>query len=89
MLDLLYPAPASASAITRAASLVERMRKDGLVGPANHVGKREIIYGNRDNAPKPESDDLTELSLLQLPRLGGGSCGSRRHGLRWPFMLGW
>jgi S-DNA-T family DNA segregation ATPase FtsK/SpoIIIE len=42
----------------RAASLVERMEKDGLVGPANHVGKREIIYGNRDNAPKPESDDL-------------------------------
>ncbi|RVK42416.1 DNA translocase FtsK [Sinorhizobium meliloti] len=42
----------------RAASLVERMEKDGLVGPANHVGKREIIYGNRDNPPKPESDDL-------------------------------
>ena len=29
-----------------------------LMGPANHVDKREIIYGNRDNAPKPESDDL-------------------------------
>ncbi|TWF58450.1 DNA translocase FtsK [Neorhizobium alkalisoli] len=27
----------------RAASLVERMEKDGLVGPANHVGKREIL----------------------------------------------
>ncbi|UVC07591.1 DNA translocase FtsK [Rhizobium sp. TH2] len=27
----------------KAASLVERMEKDGLVGPANHVGKREII----------------------------------------------
>ena len=27
----------------RAASLVERMEKEGLVGPANHVGKREIL----------------------------------------------
>lgn len=42
----------------RAASLVERMEKDGLVGPANHVGKREIIYGNRDGGPKPDSDEL-------------------------------
>ncbi|QRM57400.1 DNA translocase FtsK [Sinorhizobium sp. BG8] len=32
----------------RAASLVERMEKEGLVGPANHVGKREIINGERD-----------------------------------------
>ncbi|SIQ85737.1 DNA segregation ATPase FtsK/SpoIIIE, S-DNA-T family [Rhizobium sp. RU35A] len=29
----------------RAASLVERMEQEGLVGPANHVGKREIISG--------------------------------------------
>ena len=34
----------------RAASLVERMEKEGLVGAANHVGKREILVGNRDNA---------------------------------------
>uniref|UniRef100_UPI00353036EE DNA translocase FtsK n=1 Tax=unclassified Martelella TaxID=2629616 RepID=UPI00353036EE len=27
----------------RAASLVERMEREGLVGPANHVGKREIL----------------------------------------------
>ncbi|PRX10839.1 UNVERIFIED_ORG: S-DNA-T family DNA segregation ATPase FtsK/SpoIIIE [Martelella mediterranea] len=27
----------------RAASLVERMEQEGLVGPANHVGKREIL----------------------------------------------
>ncbi|MHC3938963.1 hypothetical protein ACI0FR_00251 [Paenochrobactrum sp. BZR 201-1] len=33
----------------RAASLVERMEKEGLVGAANHVGKREILVGNRDN----------------------------------------
>ncbi|MEP7456332.1 DNA translocase FtsK [Phyllobacterium sp. SB3] len=30
----------------RAASLVERMEKEGLVGPANHVGKREILNDN-------------------------------------------
>ncbi|ASY65326.1 Cell division protein FtsK (plasmid) [Sinorhizobium sojae CCBAU 05684] len=40
----------------RAASLVERMEKDGLVGPANHVGKREIIYGNRDHASGDDAD---------------------------------
>jgi S-DNA-T family DNA segregation ATPase FtsK/SpoIIIE len=33
----------------KAASLVERMEKEGLVGSANHVGKREIISGNRDS----------------------------------------
>lgn len=32
----------------RAASLVERMEKEGLVGPANHVGKREIVSGRSD-----------------------------------------
>ncbi|MCM2293241.1 FtsK/SpoIIIE domain-containing protein [Allorhizobium sp. BGMRC 0089] len=35
----------------RAASLVERMEKEGLVGPANHVGKREIIAGSAAQAP--------------------------------------
>ncbi|UWU28201.1 DNA translocase FtsK [Rhizobium sp. WSM1274] len=33
----------------RAASLVERMEKEGLVGPANHVGKREIVSGRGDS----------------------------------------
>jgi len=42
----------------RAASLVERMEKEGLVGPANHVGKREIIYGNRDHMNAPDNDDM-------------------------------
>ncbi|WP_425353311.1 DNA translocase FtsK [Sinorhizobium fredii] len=42
----------------RAASLVERMEKEGLVGPANHVGKREIIHGNRDHAAKPDEGDM-------------------------------
>src|SRR5690606_13559182 len=33
----------------KAASLVERMEKEGLVGPANHVGKREIIGNSHGN----------------------------------------
>ncbi|MCK0196233.1 DNA translocase FtsK [Ancylobacter sp. 6x-1] len=31
----------------RAASLMERMEKEGLVGPANHAGKREILAGGK------------------------------------------
>jgi S-DNA-T family DNA segregation ATPase FtsK/SpoIIIE len=27
----------------RAASLIEKMEKEGVVGPANHAGKREIL----------------------------------------------
>jgi len=30
----------------RAASLMERMEKEGAVGPANHAGKREILIGS-------------------------------------------
>ena len=42
--------PATSSAgwpigYNRAASIIERMEKDGLVGPANHAGKREILVG--------------------------------------------
>jgi S-DNA-T family DNA segregation ATPase FtsK/SpoIIIE len=29
----------------KAASLVERMEKEGVVGPANHAGKRAILVG--------------------------------------------
>jgi S-DNA-T family DNA segregation ATPase FtsK/SpoIIIE len=32
----------------RAADLVERMEQDGLIGPANNVGKREILVADRD-----------------------------------------
>ncbi len=32
----------------RAASLIERMEKEGLVGAANHAGKREILVGDGD-----------------------------------------
>jgi len=40
----------------RAASLIERMEKEGLVGPANHVGKREILIGNRDHSAPTDGD---------------------------------
>ncbi|MCM2403906.1 FtsK/SpoIIIE domain-containing protein [Rhizobium sp. S153] len=40
----------------KAASLVERMEQEGLVGPANHVGKRSIIIGGRDTAEVPGAD---------------------------------
>ncbi len=32
----------------RAASLIERMEKEGLIGTANHAGKREILVGGDD-----------------------------------------
>ncbi|HUA77848.1 MAG TPA: DNA translocase FtsK 4TM domain-containing protein [Acetobacteraceae bacterium] len=34
----------------RAARLIEQMEKDGVVGPANHVGKREVLLNNRTDA---------------------------------------
>jgi S-DNA-T family DNA segregation ATPase FtsK/SpoIIIE len=41
----------------RAASLVERMEKEGLVGAPNHVGKREILTGRRDREPERDETD--------------------------------
>ncbi|WP_245420306.1 MULTISPECIES: DNA translocase FtsK [unclassified Mesorhizobium] len=41
----------------RAASLVERMEKEGLVGAPNHVGKREILTGRREPAPERDETD--------------------------------
>ena len=35
----------------RAASIIERMEKEGLVGPANHAGKREILVGEAEEEP--------------------------------------
>ena len=36
----------------KAASIVERMEQEGVVSPANHAGKREILVGNGvDRAP--------------------------------------
>ncbi|WP_283206676.1 DNA translocase FtsK, partial [Methylobacterium gnaphalii] len=36
----------------RAASIMERMEIEGIVGPANHAGKREILV---DGVPMPSS----------------------------------
>jgi len=33
----------------RAASLIERMEREGVVGQPNHAGKREILIGGEDN----------------------------------------
>ena len=47
------PRPATSSAgcigYNRAASLIERMEKEGIVGPANHAGKREILVPTEDD----------------------------------------
>ncbi|GGE28695.1 DNA translocase FtsK [Agaricicola taiwanensis] len=34
----------------RAATLIERMENEGIVGPANHAGKRDILVGKDDAA---------------------------------------
>ncbi len=41
----------------RAASLVERMEREGLVGSANHVGKRSILSAGREVAEIPTGDE--------------------------------
>ena len=41
----------------RAASLVERMEREGLVGSANHVGKRSILSAGREVAEMPTDDE--------------------------------
>ncbi|MBN9442124.1 MAG: hypothetical protein J0I54_21885, partial [Bosea sp.] len=39
----------------RAASIMERMENEGIVGPANHAGKRDILVdGGR---PLPDDED--------------------------------
>ena len=30
----------------KAATLIERMEQEGVISPANHAGKREILVGN-------------------------------------------
>ena len=42
----------------KAASLVERMEKEGVVGQANHAGKREILVGS------PERDAMGRVVML-------------------------
>ena len=33
----------------RAASIMERMEQEGIVGQANHAGKREILVGQEEH----------------------------------------
>ena len=41
----------------KAASIVERMEQEGVVSPANHSGKREILVGNGiDRAPSKRTN---------------------------------
>lgn len=40
----------------RAADLIERMEAEGLIGPANHAGKREILAQPGDNPADPTAD---------------------------------
>ena len=42
----------------KAASLVERMEKEGVVSPPNHSGKREILIGN--GVDRGAFEDLSE-----------------------------
>jgi DNA segregation ATPase FtsK/SpoIIIE, S-DNA-T family len=44
----------------RAASLVERMEKEGLVGPANHAGKRDILASSRDRIIHTDDEEEME-----------------------------
>ncbi len=41
----------------RAASIMERMEIEGIVGPANHAGKREILVEGLASAPSSGYDD--------------------------------
>jgi S-DNA-T family DNA segregation ATPase FtsK/SpoIIIE len=41
----------------RAASLMERMEKEGIVGPANHAGKREILMEQPTRGDVPFDED--------------------------------
>ena len=36
----------------RAASLIERMENEGIVGRPNHAGKREILVGGDEDEPE-------------------------------------
>ncbi len=40
----------------RAADLIERMEAEGLIGPANHAGKREILAQSGDSLSDPAVD---------------------------------
>ena len=52
----------------RAASLMERMEKEGIVGQANHAGKREILVAEERRAlliPRPLPDGAPDTSRFR------------------------
>ena len=54
---IVYAPDLSGIGYNRAASLIERMEQEGLVGKPNHVGKRDILMGSRDTAPREQEAD--------------------------------
>ena len=40
----------------RAATLIERMEKEGVISPANHAGKREILLETREYMEEPDDE---------------------------------
>ena len=51
----------------RAADLMERMEREGLVGPASPVGKREILLGGGDGRPDLGLSPVHELHRASAP----------------------
>jgi hypothetical protein len=52
----------------RAADLVERMEREGLIGTANNVGKREILVTGRDPGAPPRRPTEAWRSRCRRPR---------------------
>ena len=52
----------------RAASLIERMEKEGLIGAANHAGKREILVGGDDADCEREREPLLRQPVRHTQR---------------------
>ena len=68
----------------RAASLMERMEKEGIVGPANHAGKREILLespaGSRRLDARRTSEPWPRPASLLEPCGNGQAAGHNRSG---------
>src|SRR5262249_30202923 len=81
----------------RAASLMERMEKEGVVGQANHAGKREILVGEEDAERYWESRDrwfkgfLPKFVVFSPHGAATDRTGRWRgdHGWHGPGTVGW
>ena len=73
----------------RAATLMERMEQEGVVGQPNHAGKREILVGEERRARDVRDAGLIRCAdskrhRLQGSRIGhGGPANSARPGREW------